>query len=136
MLWKSSYLLILTSFSLKFMDLKKELLLYIESVVSLMNILGLHCTCPNTKQYVNIFSVTQNNRFIISFSSVQSLNHVCLCDPMDCGTPGFPVHHQLPELAKTHVHQSVTSSNHLILCYVNNFININFYVNNFIKSLH
>ena len=27
-----------------------------------------------------------------------------LCDPMDCSTPGFPVHHQLPELAQTHVH--------------------------------
>ena len=26
-----------------------------------------------------------------------------LCDPMDCSTPGFPVHHQLPELAQTHV---------------------------------
>ena len=28
-----------------------------------------------------------------------------LCDPMDCSTPGFPVHHQLPELAQTHVHR-------------------------------
>ena len=28
-----------------------------------------------------------------------------LCDPMDCNTPGFPVHHQLPELAQTYVHQ-------------------------------
>ena len=28
-----------------------------------------------------------------------------LCNPMDCSTPGFPVHHQLLELAKTHVHQ-------------------------------
>ena len=27
-----------------------------------------------------------------------------LCDPMDCSTPGLPVHHQLLELAKTHVH--------------------------------
>ena len=26
------------------------------------------------------------------------------CDPMDCGMPGFPVHHQLPELSQTHVH--------------------------------
>jgi len=26
-----------------------------------------------------------------------------LCNPMDCNTPGFPVHHQLPELAQTHV---------------------------------
>ena len=36
--------------------------------------------------------------------SVQSLSHVQLCDPMDCSTPGFPVHHQLPKLAQTHVH--------------------------------
>ena len=28
-----------------------------------------------------------------------------LCDSMDCSTPGFPVHHQLPELAQTHVHR-------------------------------
>ena len=26
-----------------------------------------------------------------------------LCDPIDCSTPGFPVHHQLLELAQTHV---------------------------------
>jgi len=26
-----------------------------------------------------------------------------LCDPMDCSTPGLPVHHQLPELTQTHV---------------------------------
>ena len=42
----------------------------------------------------------------IQFSSVQSFSHVWVsCDPMDCSTPGFPVHHQLPELAHTHVHQ-------------------------------
>ena len=31
---------------------------------------------------------------------------VCLtlCVPMDCSTPGLPVHHQLLELAQTHVH--------------------------------
>ena len=28
-----------------------------------------------------------------------------LCNPMDCSTPGFSVHHQLLELAQTHVHQ-------------------------------
>ena len=37
------------------------------------------------------------------FSSVAQLC-LTLCDPMDCSTPGFPVHHQLPELAQTHVH--------------------------------
>ena len=38
------------------------------------------------------------------FSSVQLLSHVRLCDPMDCSTPGLPVHHQLPEFTQTHVH--------------------------------
>ena len=38
------------------------------------------------------------------FSSVAQ-SCLTLCDPMDCSTPGFPVHHQLPELAQTHVHQ-------------------------------
>ena len=28
-----------------------------------------------------------------------------LCNPMDCSTPGLPVHHQLPEFTQTHVHQ-------------------------------
>ena len=28
---------------------------------------------------------------------------VALCNPMDCSMPGFPVHHQLSELAQTHV---------------------------------
>ena len=40
-----------------------------------------------------------------NFSSVQPLSCPSLCDPMDCSTPGFPVHHQLPELAQTHVHR-------------------------------
>ena len=38
-------------------------------------------------------------------SSVQSFSCVWPCNPMDCSIPGFPVHHQLPELAQTHVHQ-------------------------------
>ena len=39
----------------------------------------------------------------VQFSSVAQscLNH---CDPMNCSTPGLPVHHQLPELTQTHVH--------------------------------
>ena len=28
-----------------------------------------------------------------------------LCDPMECTMPSFPVHHQLLELAQTHVHR-------------------------------
>ena len=32
------------------------------------------------------------------------LQYSCLENPMDCSTPGFTVHHQLPELTQTHVH--------------------------------
>ena len=39
-----------------------------------------------------------------------------LCNPMDRSMPGFPVHHQLLELAQTHSIKSVMPSNHLILC--------------------
>ena len=39
----------------------------------------------------------------VQFSSVAQ-SCLTLCDSMDCSTPGFPVHHQLPELTKTHVH--------------------------------
>ena len=34
-----------------------------------------------------------------------------LCDPMECSTPGFPVHHQLLELAQTHIHRVDRPSN-------------------------
>ena len=40
---------------------------------------------------------------VISISSVAQSCQT-LWDPMDCSTPGFPVHHQLPELTQTHVH--------------------------------
>ena len=40
---------------------------------------------------------------VTSFSGSVNPN---FCDPMDCSTPCFPIHHQLPELAQTHqVHQ-------------------------------
>ena len=46
-------------------------------------------------------------------------SQLCLtvCDPMDCSMPGFPVPHQLPELAQTHVHRisDAIQSSHLLL---------------------
>ena len=45
---------------------------------------------------------------LIHFISTQlsSVSQSCLtlCNPINCSIPGFPVHHQLPELAQTHVH--------------------------------
>ena len=50
----------------------------------------------------------------VEFSSVAQ-SCPSLCDPMDCSTPSFPVHHQLLELAQTHVHQANMPSNRVIL---------------------
>ena len=45
-------------------------------------------------------------RDLYCLSSVQSLSSVQLfATPWDCSIPGFPVHHQFPELIQTHVHQ-------------------------------
>ena len=43
---------------------------------------------------------------LLHFSSVHSVAQLCLtlCDPMDCSTPDLPVHRQLPEFTRTHVH--------------------------------
>ena len=36
---------------------------------------------------------------------IRSVAQLCptLCDPMNCSTPGLPVHHQLPEFTETHI---------------------------------
>ena len=46
---------------------------------------------------------TRHKARSVQFSSV-SQSCPTLCDPMDCSTPGLPVHHQLPESTQTHVH--------------------------------
>ena len=48
-------------------------------------------------------TVSKNNE---KFACCCSVGQSCptLCDPMDCSTPGFLVHHQLPEFTQTHVH--------------------------------
>ena len=42
-------------------------------------------------------------RVSVQFSSVAQSSPT-LCDPMDCSTPGLPIHHQFPEFTQTHVH--------------------------------
>ena len=49
------------------------------------------------------------------FSSVAQ-SCLTLCDPMDCSTPSFPVHHQLLELTQPHVYRVSDASNYLFLC--------------------
>ena len=51
----------------------------------------------------------------VQFSSVLQ-SCPTLCNPMDCSTPGLPVHHQLPALLKLMSSESMMPSNYLILC--------------------
>ena len=37
--------------------------------------------------------------------SLVTQSGLLICNPMDCSMPGFPVHHQLPEVAQTRVHR-------------------------------
>ena len=53
--------------------------------------------------------------WIFLFNSVAQLCLI-LCSPMDCSTPGLPVHHQLQELTQLMSIKSVMPSNHLIHC--------------------
>ena len=69
---------------------------------------------------ISIVSVMPSNHLILCrpllfppsifpWSSVQFIlvtqSCLTLCNPMDCSTPGFPIHHQLPKLTHTHVHR-------------------------------
>ena len=47
-----------------------------------------------------LFALVQNK---CKFNAVAQLCPT-VCDPIDCSTPGFPVHQQFPELTQTHVH--------------------------------
>ena len=63
--------------------------------------------------------VAAMTRWLVGFFQFSSDAQSCptLCDLMDCSTPGFPVHHQLLELAKLMSIRSMMPSNHLILCH-------------------
>ena len=54
----------------------------------------------------NCSSSNLSKRYLSLQWVISSVAQSCLtlCDPMNCSTPGLPVHHQLPELAQTHVH--------------------------------
>jgi len=50
-----------------------------------------------------LWATVHGSQSSVQFSSVAQ-SCLTLCDPMNCSTPGFPVHHQLPESTQTHVH--------------------------------
>ena len=68
--------------------------------------------CPENR-FISIIFL--DSTYMHSVSSVTQLSPT-LCDSMGCGTPGFPVHHQLQSLLKLMSIELVMPSNHLILC--------------------
>ena len=79
-------------------------LMYLFSLVSLLyNAFFINCKiiCVEYNHFLN-FYISWHLPLLFS-----SLAQLCptLCDPMDCITPSFPVHHQFPKLAQTHVHR-------------------------------
>ena len=73
--------------------------LVVPSVRSMIHV-GLSVKTPF---FPNCHRLLTNETEIYQFSSVAQ-SCPALCDRMDCSMPGFPVHHQLSELAQTHVH--------------------------------
>ena len=56
------------------------------------------------QKFFNFLSTYQYFLISVQFSLVTQ-SWPTLCDPMNCSTPGLPVHHQLPEFTQTHVHR-------------------------------
>ena len=64
---------------------------FLKAVIRLMG-------CQEPTSQVSLLACQSNQ-----FSSVAQ-SCLTLCNPMNCSTPGLPVHHQLPEFTQTHVH--------------------------------
>ena len=76
----------------------------------------LQCPCVENSMdreawWAKVHEFTQNRRWLSDsllhpnyIFRLIAQSRLTLCSPMDCSIPGFSVHHQLPELAQTHVH--------------------------------
>ena len=65
------------------------------------------CSRGPSKAWISFLA---SDQFLFS-SVAQSCS--TLCNPTDCSTPGFPIHHQLLELAQTHVSEAIQPSHPL-----------------------
>ena len=78
---------------------------------------------PNSLQFCQAWEVRKLQKKNLKLAEVESVHfssvaQSCptLCDPMDCNTPGFPVHNHSQSLLKLMSIESVMPSSHLILC--------------------
>ena len=78
---------------------------------------------PSLCNYYSLLPISNLCKLVSAFTTQWMIQMICLlrpmenhfssvaqvcpivCDPMDCSTPGFSVHHQFPELAQTHAHR-------------------------------
>ena len=74
--------------------------------------------CKITFHYMEGIVLQLLVMFLKKGQSVSSVAQSCptLCDPMNCGTPGFPVHHQPQSSLRLASIESVMPSSHLIIC--------------------
>ena len=56
-----------------------------------------------TEEWIKRLWYIHTMEYSVQFSSVTQ-SCLTLCDPMNCSTPGLPVHHHLPEFTQTHIH--------------------------------
>ena len=54
--------------------------------------------------HVQLVKFRRQCLYWVQFSSVAQ-SCPTLCNPMNCSTPGLPVHHKLPEFTQTHIHR-------------------------------
>ena len=78
--------------------------LFILFFISFFSLFALGLFCSSFPSFFTCeFRLLNWDFSFLQFSSVAQ-SCLTLWDPMDCSMPGFPVQHQLPELAQTHVH--------------------------------
>ena len=85
--------------------------------ISKSGVLEAHLSCASLKSWDAFLGYKPfAPQEAVQFSSVAQ-SCPTLHDPMDCSTPGLPVHHQLPELTQTHVIELVMPFNQFFLCH-------------------
>ena len=91
------------------------IIIFLVSQFVLANKIKHQALCPHTVTESSVTLSEVYARYSVQFCSkpavtvsvqFSSATQSCpsLCDPMNCWTPGLPVHHQLPESTQTHVH--------------------------------
>ena len=114
--WSFSFCISLSSEYSHFISFRMDWLDLLEVQGTLKILLQHHSSKASILQCSTFFMVQISHPYMttgktialrICKDSVIQFSHsvVSLCHPMNCSPPGFPVHHKLPELIQTHVHQ-------------------------------